>query len=182
MPFTFKTTPIIGLKIIEPQLFGDSRGFFLETYKKDEFTANGIEYNFVQDNHSYSGKNILRGLHLQKEPFVQGKLVQVITGSIWDVAVDLRQKSPTYNKWFGIELNEQNNTMFFIPPGFAHGFVTLTDNVHFTYKCTNYYSPEHEVGIFWNDPELDINWPVKIKDIVVSDRDAQLPYFKDIVL
>ena len=152
----------------------------MESYKKDEFMANGIEYNFVQDNHSFSGKNILRGLHFQKEPFAQGKLVQVITGSIWDVAVDIRIDSPTFKQWFGIELNDQNNTMFLIPPGFAHGFLTLSDNAHFTYKCTNYYSPEHDAGIIWNDPDLGIEWPVK--DVRVSEKDAELPFLKDIEL
>jgi dTDP-4-dehydrorhamnose 3,5-epimerase len=180
MPFTFKTTQINGLTIIQPRVYGDKRGFFMETYKKDEFMVNGIEYDFVQDNHSYSGKHILRGLHFQKEPFAQGKLVQVITGSVWDVAVDLRKDSPTFMQWYGIELNDRNNTMFFIPPGFAHGFVTLSDNVHFTYKCTNYYSPEHDAGIIWNDPDLGIEWPVK--DVQVSEKDAKLPFLKDIEL
>ena len=180
MPFTFRSTPINGLTIIQPRVFGNEWGFFMGTYKKDEFMVNGIEYNFVQDNHSFSGKNILRGLHFQKEPFAQGKLMHVITGSVWDVAVDLRKDSPTFMQWYGIELSDRNNTMFFIPPGFAHGFLTLSDNAHFTYKCTNYYSPEHDAGIIWNDPDLGIEWPVK--DVRVSEKDAELPFLKDIEL
>lgn len=178
MPFTFKTTDISGLVIIEPRVFGDDRGFFLETYKKSDFVENGIAEEFIQDNHSKSQKGVLRGLHFQREPFAQGKLVRVIRGRVWDVAVDLRPESPTFKKWYGIELSAENQTMFYIPPGFGHGFVTLENDTHFTYKCTNVYSPEHDGGVRWDDPELAIDWP--LKDVLVSEKDAVLPYLKDV--
>lgn len=179
MPFNFKPAELSGLMIIEPRYFGDRRGFFAETYKKADFAANGIPDEFVQDNHSRSGKGVLRGLHYQLEPKAQGKLVRVIRGAVWDVAVDIRKDSPTFKKWFGIEVSEENRIMFYVPPGFAHGFITLTDDVEFLYKCTDDYSPAHERGIRWDDPDLAVKWPMDMKDILVSDRDAELPFFKN---
>ena len=178
MPFEFKSCNIPGLVIIEPAVFGDSRGFFCETYKKQDFVENGIEFDFVQDNHSYSSKGVLRGLHLQLPPMDQGKLVGVITGAVWDVAVDLRNGSPTYLKWYGIELTEENKKMFYIPPGFAHGFVVLKDATHFLYKCTNYYSPEHERGIRFDDSAINVEWPVRNPRL--SERDKTLPLLSEV--
>ena len=151
-------TGIDGLYIIEPTVFGDNRGFFLESYNKKEFKEIGITNEFVQDNHSKSKKGVLRGLHFQKE-FPQGKLVRVIKGSVFDVAVDLRSDSNTYGKWFGIELTEENKKQFYIPEGFAHGFLVLSDVAEFCYKCTDFYHPGDEGGLAWNDPEIGIEWP-----------------------
>lgn len=177
MPFVFNKCEIPGLVIIEPRAFADDRGFFLESYKKSDFVKNGIDIEFLQDNHSLSSKGVLRGLHYQKPPYTQAKLVRVIKGSAWDVAVDIRKNSPTYKKWFGIELSEENRRMFYIPEGFAHGFLALTDDVHLLYKCSNEYSPTHDAGIIWNDPELAIEWPVD--KALLSDKDLVLPYLKD---
>lgn len=176
MPFTFKQTPIDGLVVIQPRVFGDERGFFLETYKKSEFAQNGVPVEFVQDNHSKSAKGVLRGIHYQNDPMAQGKLVSVISGAVWDVAVDLRSDSTTYGKWYGLELSGENHTMFYIPPGFGHGFVTLEDDTHFVYKCTNVYSPEHDAGIRWDDADLAIDWP--ITEVSVSEKDAGLPFLQ----
>jgi dTDP-4-dehydrorhamnose 3,5-epimerase len=150
----FNKCEIPGLVIIEPRAFADDRGFFLESYKKSDFVKNGIEAEFLQDNHSLSSKGVLRGLHFQYPPYAQAKLVRVIQGAIWDVAVDIRKDSPTFKKWLGVELSGENKKMFYIPEGFAHGFVALTDDVHLLYKCSNEYSPVHDAGIMWNDPEL----------------------------
>ncbi len=180
MPFTFEKAPIEGLVIIKPRVFRDARGYFLETYKKSDFTANGIDLEFVQDNHSYSEKGVLRGLHFQKDPFAQGKLVRVISGKVWDVAVDLRKASPTYNQWYGLELSGDNNTMFYIPPGFAHGFLTLSEHAHFHYKCTNEYSPEHDAGIIWNDPDIGVQWP--LDNVQLSEKDKALPQLEEAYL
>ncbi len=177
MPFSFLKCEIAGPVIIEPKVFGDNRGFFLESYKKSDFVNNGIDVEFKQDNHSLSSKGVLRGLHFQKPPFAQAKLVKVIKGAVWDVAVDIRKNSPTYKKWIAVELSEDNKKMFFIPEGFAHGFVALTDEVHLTYKCSNEYSPQHDAGIIWNDPELAIKWP--LSDPLVSEKDIILPLLKD---
>lgn len=177
MPFHFIKSDIADCIIVEPRSFGDSRGFFMESYKKSEFAANGINVDFRQDNHSFSTKNVLRGLHYQKSPAAQAKLVRVIKGAVWDVAVDIRKSSPTYRKWISVELSEQNNRMFFIPEGFAHGFLALTDEVHLMYKCSNEYAPECDAGIIWNDPELGIKWPVETP--LLSDKDARLPLLKD---
>ena len=177
MPFVFNKCEIPGLVIIEPRAFADDRGFFLESYKRSDFVKNGIDAEFLQDNHSLSSKGVLRGLHYQKPPYTQAKLVRVIKGSAWDVAVDIRKNSPTYKKWFGIELSEENRRMFYIPEGFAHGFLALTDEVHLLYKCSNEYSPSHDAGIIWNDPELAIEWPVDEPSL--SDKDLILPFFKD---
>jgi dTDP-4-dehydrorhamnose 3,5-epimerase len=178
MPFNFIQQEIPGLVIIEPRVFNDSRGFFLESYKKSDFLTNGINYDFVQDNHSLSKKNVIRGLHFQHSPKGQGKLVRVMKGSAWDVAVDIRKSSPTYRKWLAFELSETNNKMLFIPPGFAHGFAALTDDMHLMYKCTEEYDQGHDAGIRWNDPEIGVKWPVC--NPVLSDKDAILPYLRNV--
>ena len=181
MPFEFKETPLNGVLVVQPRLFGDSRGFFMETYKKSEFASAGIHESFVQDNHSYSSKGVLRGIHFQAAPHAQGKLVRIIKGAVWDVAVDLIKGSPAYGQFFGMELNEENNTMLYIPPGFGHGFITLTDNTHFLYKCTAEYAPESDGGVIWNDPDLNISWPIKVIDKpLVSEKDRVLPFLKDL--
>ncbi len=173
MGFKFTTTEIKDLLLIEPDIFGDSRGSFSETYKKSVFAGAGIVEEFTQDNHSVSSKGVLRGIHFQRSPKAQGKLVRVTRGSVWDVAVDLREDSPTYLKWYGVELSEENGLMLYVPEGFGHGFVTLEDDTHFIYKCTDEYSPEHDSGIKWNDPEIGIEWP--LTDVEVSAKDAVLP-------
>ena len=180
MPFNFIKAEIEGLVIVEPRSFGDSRGFFLESYKKSEFVSNGIDVEFKQDNHSFSTKGVLRGLHYQKSPAAQAKLVRVIKGAVWDVAIDIRRDSPTFKKWVAMELSEKNNTMFYIPEGFAHGFLALTDEVHLMYKCSNEYTPQCDAGIIWNDPELAIKWP--IENPLLSDKDIILPLLKDAVV
>lgn len=174
MPFEFKPMRIPGLIQIQPRIFGDPRGYFFETYKKSDFADNGINCDFVQDNLSFSKQNVLRGLHYQLPPAAQGKLVTVIKGNVWDVAVDIRQESPNYLKWEAIELNGENHTMVFIPSGFAHGFVALSDEVYFSYKCTSQYVPELERGIRWNDPDIGIKWPVE--NPFVSEKDSKLPF------
>lgn len=180
MPFTFKRTEIDGVILAEPRVFPDERGFFLETYKKSEFYANGIEYDFVQDNHSISSKGVIRGLHYQLSPKPQGKLVRVIKGRAWDVAVDIRKSSGTFLKWIAFELSEENNKMLFIPPGFAHGFAALTDGVHLMYKCTNEYDAKLDKGVRWDDPDIAVKWPVDKP--VLSVKDIELPFVKDAVL
>ena len=149
---------IKGLKIIEPSVFGDARGYFMETYNYNDFAEAGIDCQFVQDNQSMSTRGVLRGLHFQKQ-FPQGKLVRVVKGSVFDVAVDLRKDSKTYGKWFGVELTEENKKQFYIPEGFAHGFIVLSDIAEFCYKCTDFYHPGDEGGLAWNDPEIGIEWP-----------------------
>lgn len=171
-------TSIKGLIIIKPKIFGDHRGYFFESYRKDIFDDLGTGLEFVQDNQSMSAKGILRGLHFQKEPFAQGKLVQVIKGAVLDVAVDIRKNSETYGQHVALELNEDNKTMFWIPPGFAHGFLTLADNTIFNYKCTNYYAPKYEGGVRWNDPDLAINWG--INNPILSEKDKNAPMFSDL--
>lgn len=176
MPFKFEKMEIDGLILIEPRVYKDQRGYFLESYKKSEFHANGIPEDFVQDNHSLSKKNVIRGLHYQQMPKAQGKIVQVIHGAVWDVAVDIRKDSETFAKWISVELSVENNRMLYIPPGFAHGFAALTDNVHLVYKCTAEYDPALDTGIKWNDPDLKITWPVK--NPLVSEKDTELPLLK----
>ena len=154
-----------------PRVFPDERGFFIETYKESEFFSAGITERFVQDNHSRSTKGVIRALHYQVGDHAQGKLVRVTRGSVWDVGVDIRKNSPTYKKWFGIELSEENRTMFYLPPGFAHGFVTLSDVAEFQYKCTSEFNKESEGGIIWNDPELGIEWPTL--DVIISERGCE---------
>ena len=152
------TCPIEGLYVIEPTVHGDARGYFMETYNQNDMTEAGLDMVFVQDNQSCSTKGVLRGLHFQKE-FPQGKLVRVIKGKVFDVAVDLRSNSKTYGKWYGVELTEENKKQFYISPGFAHGFLVLSDIAEFCYKCTDFYHPGDEGGLAWNDPEIGIAWP-----------------------
>jgi dTDP-4-dehydrorhamnose 3,5-epimerase len=179
MPFSVEKTPIDGLIIIDPKKFCDARGFFQETYKYSDFAALGISEKFVQDNHSGSKKGVVRGIHFQREPFAQGKLVRVLRGKIWDVAVDLRKNSPSFAKWFGVELSEENAKMFYIPAGFGHGFVALEDDTHLFYKCTTEYDAASDGGIKWDDPDIAIDW--RLGDIVpiVSEKDEKLPLLKE---
>lgn len=171
-------TEIEGVYIIEPTVFGDNRGYFMETYSKEDFKEIGIDYEFVQDNQSKSKKGVLRGLHFQKEN-TQGKLVRVIKGRVFDVAVDLRRDSQTYGKWFGVELTEENKKMFFIPPYFAHGFLVLSDEAEFTYKCTDIYNHQAESGLKFNDPEIGIEWPEVDCEILTSEKDANWASLKE---
>ncbi|MGL5543258.1 MAG: dTDP-4-dehydrorhamnose 3,5-epimerase [Fusobacteriaceae bacterium] len=169
-------TGIEGLVVIQPTVFGDERGFFMESYSRKDFAEIGIEIEFVQDNHSKSRKGVLRGLHFQTE-MAQGKLVRVTAGSVYDVAVDLRKGSPTFGKWYGIELSAANKTQFYIPPGFAHGFLTLEDDTEFLYKCTDYYAPQYDSGVLWNDPEIGIEWNLEkygicAEDLLLSAKDG----------
>lgn len=173
MPFEFKRLEIPEIIVIRPRVFEDGRGFFLETYKHSDFSGMGINENFVQDNHSKSEKGVLRGLHYQKEPAAQGKLVRCVKGKIFDVAVDIRKGSPTFGKWAGIELSGDNHTMIYIPPGFAHGFLVLSEYAEIIYKCTKEYSPPDDRGIIWNDPEINIGWPVK--EPLLSEKDKKHP-------
>lgn len=162
-------TKIADVKIIEPKVFGDERGFFLETFQSEKYKRElNIKDDFVQDNHSRSAKNVLRGLHFQRRN-PQGKLVRVVKGEVFDVAVDIRPESPTFKQWVGVYLSEDNKTQFWIPPGLAHGFVVISDYADFEYKCTNYYDPESEGCLFWNDPEIGIDWPVT--NPILSEKD-----------
>jgi len=173
-------TDIKDLVIIKPKVFEDDRGYFFESYNKIQFLEKGIDVNFVQDNESRSMKNVLRGLHFQKPPFTQGKLVRVMRGSVLDVAVDLRRNSPTYGKWASIVLSDKNKWMYWVPAGFAHGFMTLENNTVFFYKCTNIYNKQSEGSLLWNDPDLNIDWGKNISPIL-SDKDKISPRFKDFV-
>ncbi len=177
MPFKFKRLEIPEVVLIEPEVFYDERGFFLEAYKFSDFSEFGIKERFLQDNLSFSKKGVIRGLHYQNPPKAQGKLVKVISGEIFDVAVDIRKGSPTYGKWIGVILSEKNKKMLYIPEGFAHGFCVLSESAKVLYKTTQEYAPEYEAGIIWNDPEIGIDWPVK--DPVVSQKDRRLPRLKD---
>lgn len=169
--FNILETGIQDLIIIEPRVFGDQRGYFMETYNEREFADAGLNMKFVQDNHSCSVKGVLRGLHFQFD-YPQGKLVRVIKGEVFDVAVDLRKNSATYMQWYGIILTDDNKKMFYIPEGFAHGFLVLSDSVEFTYKCTDFYHPEDEGGIAWDDPEIGIKWPIEgIGEVLLSKKD-----------
>ena len=170
-------TSIDGLLIIRPDVFKDERGYFFESYNKERFAKAGLNMDFVQDNESKSDKGVLRGLHFQKPPYAQGKLVRVIKGSVMDVAVDLRKDSPTYGKWESVVLTEENKLQFWIPEGFAHGFVALEDNTIFNYKCTNVYNKESEGSILWNDPDININW--NIDNPILSEKDKISPLFKN---
>lgn len=171
------TTPIPDLFLIQPRVFEDPRGYFYESYNKSIFERNGIFVDFVQDNQSLSQKGVLRGLHLQNPPHAQGKLVRVIQGAVFDVAVDIRKGSPTYGEWFGYELTGHNKMMMWIPPGFAHGFVTLENDTVFSYKCTGYYSKVSEDCILWNDPDLAIDWGVA--NPLLSDKDREGKLFRE---
>lgn len=170
-------TSIEGLLIIKPDVFKDERGYFFESYNKERFLKHGLDMTFVQDNESKSGKGVLRGLHFQKPPYAQGKLVRVVKGSVLDVAVDIRKGSPTYGKWEATVLSEENKEMFWIPEGFAHGFVTLEENTVFTYKCTNVYNKESEGSLRWNDPDINIDW--NIDNPILSEKDKISPLFKE---
>ena len=171
--FTFTETEIKGVYIIDVKIYGDHRGYFMETYKKSDFDEAGLDYQFVQDNQSSSRKGVLRGLHFQKK-YPQAKLVRVLKGEVYDVAVDLRKGSQTYGKWTGALLSEDNKRQFLIPRGFAHGFVVLSDIAEFAYKCDELYHPEDEGGILWNDPEIGIQWPY-VGEIVLSEKDKKNP-------
>ena len=177
MPFSFEKTEE-GIVIVKPLEFIDNRGKFLELNTKLEFESNDIKYNFCQDNISISKKNVIRGLHYQKAPFQQAKMVVVIKGKIFDVAVDLRKKSKTFGKYFGIELNDKEYTVLYIPEGFAHGFCSLENDTVVLYKNSNLYNKESEAGIIWNDPTLDIAWP--IDNPIISNKDSLLPKFGDL--
>jgi dTDP-4-dehydrorhamnose 3,5-epimerase len=165
--------------VAQPRVFPDGRGSFFETYKHSEYRTNGIAEVFVQDNHSVSTRGVLRGLHFQSGQHAQGKLVRVVRGSVWDVAVDIRPASPTYGQWYGIVLSAENRTQFYIPPGFAHGFLTLSDEAEFCYKCTAEYHKASEGGIRWDDTTLAIDWPLQGLEVSVSEKDAALPTWKD---
>jgi len=180
MPFRFLTTSIDGVKIILPKFFADSRGSFYEVYKRSEFLQNGIPHSFQQQNISISRKNVLRGLHFQVQPFAQGKLVSVMFGRIFDVAVDLRMNSPTFGKYVSIILSAEEGNMIWIPEGFAHGFLSMEENSRVSYLTTSEYSPEHERGVIWNDPDIGIEWPES--KVVLSERDSHFPRLADLDL
>ncbi|MDR1859663.1 MAG: dTDP-4-dehydrorhamnose 3,5-epimerase [Bacteroidales bacterium] len=174
-------TPIDGLLILTPRVFGDARGYFLESYNAERYREAGITADFVQDNESRSTRGVVRGLHFQLPPHAQAKLVRVIEGVVFDVAVDLRRTSPTYGQWFGIELSGDNKKQFFIPRGFAHGFSVLSDTALFAYKCDNFYHPESESGIIYNDPAVGIDWRIPPCEALISDKDLTLKTFNEAV-
>ena len=179
MPFEFIKLDVKDVQLIVPKVFNDERGFFLETFKESEFIENGITDDFRQDNHSKSTKGVLRGLHYQMQPKAQAKIVRCIKGKIFDVAVDIRKTSPTFSKWAGEILSEENKHMLYIPEGFAHGFVVLSDTAEILYKASNEYSKEHDRGIFWNDPDININWNIDFEPIL-SEKDKIQPLLKDV--
>lgn len=172
-------TPISDLLIIQPRVFKDARGFFMESYNRSKFSELGINLDFCQDNQSRSAYGVIRGLHYQLLPQSQSKLVTVIEGAVWDVAVDLRKNSPTFGQWYGIELTGENKTQFLVPQGFAHGFSVLSESALFSYKCDNFYSPALEAGILYNDPALNIDWKIPADKALVSDKDIKLPVMSD---
>lgn len=174
MAFEFIKLEIEGLLLIKPRVYGDYRGFFIETYKKSEFFENGITVDFNQDNHSKSVKGVLRGLHYQKAPYAQAKLVRCVRGRIYDVAVDIRPKSATFGKYVKVELSEENKHMLFIPEGFAHGFVVLSDEAELLYKASGEYNPAADSGILWNDPDINIDWEIDFEPIL-SEKDIKQP-------
>ena len=173
-------TPIKDLVVIEPKVFGDERGYFYEAYNKNTFHELGLDYDFVQDNQSFSRKGVLRGLHFQKQ-FPQAKLVRVIEGEVFDVAVDLRKDSTTFGKWYGVTLSGENKKMFLIPKGFAHGFLVLSETAIFSYKCDDFYHPNDEGGIIYNDPDIGIEWPEIDCELVLSDKDKKHPSLGKII-
>lgn len=177
MPFEFIKTEIPDVILIQPRVFGDHRGFFMETYKYSDFASNGIKERFVQDNHSRSSYGVVRGLHYQINPKAQGKLVRCLSGRILDVAVDIRTGSPSFGKWVSFELNEENRHMLYVPAGFAHGFSVLSDTCEVHYKTTDEYSPEHERSIVWDDKDLGIDW--KITEASLAEKDAGAPCLKN---
>jgi dTDP-4-dehydrorhamnose 3,5-epimerase len=173
------TTPINGLLLLEPKVFHDARGWFSESFNQQVFNnavgnnpATNTPYEFVQDNHSFSHQGVLRGLHYQLPPFAQGKLVRVVQGAVWDVAVDIRQSSLTFGQWFGVELSAENSKQLWIPPGFAHGFITLSESAQFLYKTTALYNKDSEGAIVWNDPDISIAWPKIEGDVIVNEKDS----------
>ena len=178
MPFNFKRLKIPDVILVEPQVFPDERGFFTETFKESIFKENGINTKFVQDNYSHSIKGTLRGLHYQKNPSAQAKLVTALKGEIFDVAVDIRKGSPTYGKWVGEILSEKNHKLLYVPQGFAHGFCVLSDEADVIYKVNNEYSPETDRGLLWNDPEVGVKWP--IEKPITSKKDQQQPLLENI--
>ncbi len=169
--FKFLETEVPGIVVVEPTRFADKRGFFMETWRQDEFAAAGIDERFVQDNHSKSGRGVLRGLHFQKEN-TQAKLVRVISGRVFDIGVDIRPNSPFFGRWAGVELNEENGKQLFVPAGFAHGFLVLSDEAEFVYKCSDYYNPAAEGGLPWNDPDIGVRWPDAGVPPQLSEKDA----------
>ena len=172
-------TSIPGLLIIEPRVFEDDRGYFFESYQKERYIQFGVKAEFIQDNESKSVRSVIRGLHYQLNPFAQSKLVRVVKGVVFDVALDLRAGSPTFGKWFGVELNESNKKLFFIPKGFAHGYSVLSDTAIFSYKCDNIYNKESERSININDPGLNIDWGIKLDQQIVSEKDLAAPFFEE---
>lgn len=174
-----KTTNIAGVIILQPRIFGDERGYFFESFSQRDFEKHVCKTVFVQDNESRSSYGVLRGLHFQKFPYAQSKLVRVIRGRVLDVAVDIRKGSPTYGKHVAVELSEENKLQFFIPRGFAHGFVVLSDEAIFQYKCDNFYAPECEGALAWDDPELGIDWKIPVDDVILSEKDRNHPRLKN---
>jgi dTDP-4-dehydrorhamnose 3,5-epimerase len=178
MPFTrFERLKIPDVTLIEPRVFGDQRGYFKETYKQSDFVVNGIPQNFPQDNISRSTRGVIRGLHYQRHPKPMGKLVTVYLGTIFDVAVDLRKASPTFGKWVGVTLSDENHRLLYVPEGFAHGFACLSEEALVAYKVTNEFDPDLDSGFRWNDPDIGVDWP--LKDPILSTKDQSLPLFKD---
>jgi dTDP-4-dehydrorhamnose 3,5-epimerase len=175
----YKQTDIEGVYIIEPRVFTDPRGYFVEAWKKAEFEEHIGKVDFIQDNESKSSRGVLRGLHYQQGEWSQAKLVRVIKGRVLDVAVDIRRSSPTFGRHVAVELSEDNKLQLFIPRGFAHGFLVMSDEAVFTYKVDNAYAPHAEAGILWNDPELGINWPIRADEVITSDKDMKQPLLKD---
>lgn len=172
--FIFEPTPLEGLILIQPKIVEDERGFFMETYNQAIFHQNHIPTEFIQDNHSSSKYGVLRGLHFQRQPMAQAKLVRVTNGAVFDVAVDIRPNSTTFGQWFGVVLSDENRQMLFIPEGFAHGFQVTSESAEFQYKVSRLYSPEHDAGLLWNDPELNIAWPI-LTDPIISEKDTKHP-------
>ena len=173
------TCEIEGLYVIEPTVFKDERGYFMETYNQNDFKEAGLNMTFVQDNQSMSVKGVLRGLHFQKQ-YPQGKLVRAVRGTVFDVAVDLRSDSKTYGKWFGVTLSAENKQQFYIPEGFAHGFLVLSDEAEFVYKCTDFYHPGDEGGLLWSDPEIGVEWPIEPgMELIISEKDKKWSGLKD---
>lgn len=176
--FRFHQTGIDGLIVVEPTVFGDDRGYFMETWRLRDFTEAGLPSEFVQDNQSKSKKGVLRGLHFQRQN-PQGKLVRVVSGEVFDVAVDIRKGSPTFGKWYGELLSAEKKNMLYVPEGFAHGFLVLSDEAEFVYKCTRYYDASDEGGIFWGDPDIGIAWPLDGLEPIVSEKDRLLPGIRE---
>jgi len=180
--FIFNKTKLEGVYVIEPNVLGDERGYFIEIYNEEQFLEAGLNMTFVQDNESKSSKGVLRGLHFQKK-HSQGKLVRVTRGEVFDVAVDLRSGSPTYRQWEGVILSEENKKQFYIPKGFAHGFLVLSDEAVFNYKCTDFYVPEYDGGVMWNDSDINIIWPLeRIENIILSEKDKAQSNLEDLNL